>query len=53
MARLVNPLTGLAVEAEGEVAERLRERGFRPEGAQPPRSRAQQRKAAPKRKATD
>lgn len=31
MERLINPYTGQAVEAQGEVAERLKAAGFKPE----------------------
>lgn len=41
--RLVNPITGLPVEAQGEVVEFLKSRGFKPEPQKKPR------KAAPKK----
>ena len=41
--RLVNPITGLPVEAQGEVAEFLESRGFKPEPQKKPR------KVAPKK----
>lgn len=49
MERLINPYTGHAVEAEGEVAERLRAQGFKPE-AKPRRAPAK--KPAPKKPKT-
>lgn len=46
MARLINPYTGYAVEAEGKAAERLMAHGFKTEA--PAKKRAP-RKAAPKK----
>lgn len=43
--RLINPVTGLPVDAEGEAAEFLRAHGFKPE-AKPRRAT---RKQAPKK----
>lgn len=49
--RLINPVTGLPVEAEGEAAETLKSRGFKPE-AKPRKAPAK--KPAPKKpKATE
>lgn len=45
--RLINPLTGLAVDAEGETARLLMERGFKPE--RPRRQPAKRKREAPKR----
>lgn len=42
--RLVNPITGLPVEAQGEAAEFLKSRGFKPE--------PKRRKPAPKKPKT-
>lgn len=47
--RLVNPVTGLPVEADGEAAELLKSRGFKPE-AKPRRAPAK--KPAPKKQKT-
>lgn len=44
--RLINPVTGLPVDAEGEAAELLKARGFRPE-AKPRRAPAK--RPAPKK----
>lgn len=44
--RLTNPWTGLPVEAQGEVAERLKAAGFKPEAQKKPR------KPAPKKPKT-
>lgn len=48
--RLTNPWTGLPVEAEGEAAERLMARGFKPEEA--PRKAPAKRRPAPKKPKT-
>jgi hypothetical protein len=49
--RLINPVTGLPVDAEGEAAELLKARGFKPE-AKPRKAPA--RKPTPKKpKTTD
>lgn len=45
MARLINPYTGHAVEAEGKEAERLMAHGFKPEAPK-------RRKPAPKKPKT-
>lgn len=47
--RLTNPVTGLPVEAEGELAERLKDHGYVPE-AKPRKAPA--RKPAPKKPKT-
>lgn len=47
--RLVNPITGLPVEAQGEVAERLKAKGFKPA----PKAPAKRRPAPKKPKATE
>lgn len=44
MERLINPYTGHAVEAEGDVAKVLKEHGFKPE--------PKRRKPAPKKPKT-
>lgn len=44
--RLTNPWTGLPVDAQGEVAERLKAMGFKPEEA------PKRRKPAPKKPKT-
>lgn len=48
MERLINPYTGQAVEAQGEVAERLKAAGFKPEP-----KRAQRKGTAKKPKTTE
>ena len=47
MERLTNPYTGHAVEAEGELAERLKAAGFKPEA-----KRRAPRKGEPKKPKT-
>lgn len=47
--RLINPVTGLPVDAEGEAAELLKARGFKPE-AKPRKAPAK--KPAPKKPKT-
>ena len=47
--RLINPLTGLAVDAEGEAAALLRERGFKPERKRRQPAKQTTKKEPPKR----
>lgn len=49
MERLTNPYTGHAVEAEGELAERLKAAGFKPEA----KKRAPRKGTAKKPKTTE
>lgn len=49
--RLINPVTGLPVDAQGEAAEMLKARGFTPEEApkQAPKKAPAKRRTAPKK----